>query len=141
MTENSAEDDSQVEAFAEDVDRFVKKRLKYKNRLAFVNFNTICISRKKADLYLRFKPSHYWPLNTIVIARIGFRTEQRKGHGSAFLSHLVQLSGKYEFEHIAIECANNGASIQGFLSKHGFKEYGENESGDWVLPLTRTALC
>lgn len=132
MTTLSPENIILFEQFAADFDQYTRETFGYKQACVNLNGNTLCVNRKKADLYLRFLPQHHWPPKTLVIARIGF-TSQRAGHGTSLLRFLVQVSGKYGYEHVGIERAHLRENIQNFVRKYGFDAVSDES---WLVPIT-----
>ena len=110
-----------------DVDRYLMERFKYRKSLVYLTVDNVIITRRNSqvDLYLRIRRiESRFPPDSLIIARLSFRKE-RIGHGTHFIRFLVEVTHRYGFNYIGIECANTKSSA--FAKKLGFYSIdGEN---------------
>jgi GNAT superfamily N-acetyltransferase len=132
MTNISNEEDLAFTQFAEEIDAYCRNRYRYKSRCVYARHPTVDVRRAAIRLYLRFRVGDSWPVGSVVIAVIEFQT-QRRGHGRALLSKLVEMSSTYGYENIEIEQTRKGASIQGFVRKFGFANSFDERN--WIVPV------
>jgi GNAT superfamily N-acetyltransferase len=118
--------------FAEEIDAFLRKRYRYKSQCVHPRHPTIDVGRAAVRLYLRFRVGDSWPVGSIVIAVIGFQ-DQRRGHGRALLSQLVDMAPRYGYQNIEIEQTGGDASIQAFVRKFGFTN--SSDERNWIIPV------
>ncbi len=119
-------------AFAAEIDDFYRGVFRYKTSCAHARYPTVDISRTPVQLYLRFRPGGFWPNDSVVIARIGFQNMHR-GHGTALLRKLVELSDRYGLTSIGIEQTGPHESINNFVRKFGFAQH-RNER-NWLAEI------
>lgn len=92
--------------------------------------STVKATGEGYDLYLRLFPTPKagWPRETVVIARVDFRNELRKGHGRNLLALLVDAAYVVGYKYIAIECTNKQS--QAFGTRFGLNRMGD--SVHWI---------
>lgn len=119
--------------FLSEFDEYVRSRYRCNTTCVFPGgANTIDVRLQPISVYLRFKPLHHWPANSIVIANIGFY-EQRKGHGVALLKFLAETTPKYGIQSVGVEQTHGGDNIQGFVRKFGFSQYLDEKN--WLISI------
>jgi hypothetical protein len=114
--ERTEEDACQL--LCDGINDFLQPRFGHKKRHAYVHAdrNKIVAYTVKFDLYLRYL---YEP-DTLTIARIGF-TPKQKGHGTALLKVILNMSEALHIKRVTIEQA--GSEGEAFARAFGFTEY------------------
>ena len=110
----------EYEELRADIDHYLMERFKYRKSLVFLTIDNVITTRRNSriDLYLRIrKIESLFPPDCIIIARLSF-SKERIGHGTHFLRFLTEVSQKYGFNHIGIECVNVKSGA--FAKKLGF---------------------
>lgn len=111
---------NQYEEIRNEIDIYLMKRFKYRLSFVYLTPDNVINTRRnsRVDLYLRIrKVESLFPLDCLIIARIGFRKE-RIGNGSRFVRFLAEIALKYGFKHIGIESVNDKS--RAFAEKLGF---------------------
>lgn len=120
--------------FSDEIDAYFRQRFSYKSRCAFARHPTVDVKRAAVRLYLRFRVGDSWPVGSIVIAVIEFRT-QRRGQGRALLCKLVEMSSTYGYQTIEVEQTGLDASIQAFVRKFGFTNSFDERN--WIVSVNQ----
>ena len=120
--------------FANEIDAYLRERFRYKSRCAHARYPTVDVRRAAVTLYLRFRVGDSWSVGSVVIAVIEFR-KQRRGHGTALLSKLVEMSSTYGYQNIEIEQTGEDVSIQDFVRKFGFTNSFDKQN--WTIPVSQ----
>ncbi|ROI05745.1 hypothetical protein EGI16_05020 [Chryseobacterium sp. G0240] len=106
-----------------ELNNYLSNRFNYKKRFAQYSYGTRIIEARsiKFDIYLRlFDEERYKGKETLVIARLFYLREQRKGHGKDFLIFLTKLAIKTGFQYLSFENCNDNSKK--FAEHFGFKQ-------------------
>lgn len=112
---------NEYEEIRKDIDEYLMQRFKYRRSLIYLTPDNIIVARRvtRINLYLRLRRKEsLFPPNCLIIARLGFRKE-RIGHGTHFISFLIEIALKYDFSHIGLESVNDKSKA--FAEKLGFQ--------------------
>lgn len=110
-----------ISEFSAELNDYVCQRYGYKKRVCQIMNGTIGVFRVKVELYLRFKPiGDIFNANSLVVARIGFR-EQQRGEGTSLLKFFIEVAGRYNIENIAFEEVGTDL-CRNFTDKWGFEK-------------------
>jgi len=95
-----------ISLIAEDIDSYLRDAYNYKRKICSCSNKNITARRAMFDLYFRYNVKGWiWTEDMLIIARIYFHTG-KKGNGRSLLQYLVDISDKYNFTKIALECTN-----------------------------------
>ncbi len=123
-------------SLCKDLNHYLKGRYGYRKDPAYVcHRGKIGAHRSKFDLYFRTNPvGYFWPEQTLIIARIGFKDVQ-KGHGANLMTFLCRIADKYGYNYIGLERVNDNSKA--FALKLGFCALRSNS--EYVVSVEKLA--
>ncbi len=98
----------EYEELRADIDRYLMEHFKYRKSLIRLTVDNVITTRRNSriDLYLRIrKVENHFPPDCLIIGGLDF-CKERAGYGMHFIKFLTEVSRKYGFNHIGIECVN-----------------------------------